>query len=138
MTRLGMGLALVIAVLAGAVWLQRRPLRQRFSSHVETREGSLVRLDAPAPQPLERRARAVVPGLHCVLVHAYDPTGTTDAEELEDRFWASDGLEAAFCEDHEGLLNHRIQITGIRTTGETIEQDCTNRACFDAVLPKSE
>lgn len=138
MRRIAIGLGLVLALVAVAMWAQRRPLRQRFSSHVETRQGILVLLEAPQPKVLEHRARQVPAGSHCVLVHIYTPSGSSDLDSLEDRYWASDGLEPVFCEERESQLNHRIQITGIRTTGDAINQDCTNRACFEAVLTSSQ
>lgn len=138
MRQLGIGLGLIVLLLAVGGWAKRRQLRQRFSSHVETREGILVLLEAPQPKALEPRARQVPAGTHCVLVHTYTPSGSSDLDQLEDRYWASDGLEPSFCEDHERQLNHRIQLTGIRTSGDAIDQDCTNRACFEAVLTSSE
>ena len=125
-------LLVVFVALGVGLWVTRKPLRQRLSTRVETREGILVLLDVPmatgAPRP-----RAVKPGPACVLVRSYTPSGSSEQEQLEDRFWSSDGLEASFCEAHEALRNHRLRVRGIRTAGEAIEQDCTNRACFEAV-----
>jgi len=123
---------IVTLCLAIGLWVMRKPLRQRLSSRVEKREGILVQLEVPFPKG-PPRPRAVSPGTHCVLVHDYTPTGTSDLDQREDRYWSSDGLEASFCEANEPLRNHRLRVIGVRTSGEAIEQDCNNRACFEAV-----
>ena len=72
--------------------------------------------------------------MYCLLVHGYTPSGPSEVDQVEDRFWSSDGLDRGFCDEREDQIDRRIQVTGIRTSGEAIGQDCTNRSCFDAVL----
>ncbi len=133
--RLQIGVVTLVVLAAIGVYLARKPLRQRFSSTVETREGILTLLVVPAESNNEGpRPRAVKPGEYCILVHGYTRSGPTELDQLEDRFWGSDGLDRDFCADNPELINHRIQVRGVRAAGEAIDQDCNNRSCFDATL----
>ena len=71
-------------------------------------------------------------------MHDYTPVATTVKAQIEERFSASDGLEAGFCDDSPELLNRRIRVAGFRVSGGTIGQDCTHRSCFDWVVLKPE
>lgn len=129
-------LLLVSAVLAFGLWVNRKAVRQRFALRLETRAGILVLQEVPpvfeTSGPL--RARAIRPGTYCLLVHGYTQSGPTEIDQVEDRFWNSDGLDRGFCDEHEDQIDRRIQVIGIRTSGYAIGQECSNRSCFEAVL----
>ena len=59
--------------------------------------------------------------------------GEVTEESMARMFRLSDGLEASFCEKHPELRNQEIVVLGVRTSGDAIGQDCSNRSCFRLV-----